>query len=660
MQHAAYDDDSSEPDLPSKLPAMRPPGAPRVSFTTRRQPRLHRQLPVHKRASFSRLSTETVGTLPEYSSPPQRLPTKFAMNPWNEEQAEPPVYTAPAAMHTPPREDTRMPDTAEDADEELEEVRAPRRRRVRHRRSFSQSDSYLDTLLERSVKALEISNNLLQSSIATKSSISALLVEDSEVDRSLDERAKFLSHRIETSDAQEVHIKEVVEDFLEEDRISRSLPLDHGGLMASNYHAQSSSQAELSRHRPTESYQRFTSYRFPRGHMPSDTAQGYASDVSNARPPASRDRRKSPPRSRLFVPASPILTNSMFQPSTPAYNLLSNIASREATSRPISPAISTATTPQTSHFLYQSRPEQRRVVSGSRLVSAFANFLPSPPPPPTLSEPPKPSRIPNTSPARGLRKSRPSTPNLIAAYTPSPQRQRSNSASYPAGAPGGQHSAESSTMVGSTSSTLSSRRKSLPTKSDSLTAQTLRRILEASDSTARDPPLSEVAAGKLPAFGERRRRSSSVIKKFQPMTPQRITVASTAVDVPASTVYALERAPEAAPLPPSPLRPQRLTPRHSALKTPSTSRPVSPSPSPRAVAFSPLPPKYRVERPLPRKGKPKTKADAKKDDSTWLSSLIAGIPLPESQAPWRPIVMREEGSGGRPGWRHSGMERWQV
>lgn len=58
------------------------------------------------------------------------------------------------------------------------------------------SDTYLDSLLARSVHALEISNTLLQSSIATKSSMTAVLSPDTQADDGLEESATGLSRRI--------------------------------------------------------------------------------------------------------------------------------------------------------------------------------------------------------------------------------------------------------------------------------------------------------------------------------------------------------------------------------------------------------------------------------------------------------------------------------
>ena len=63
------------------------------------------------------------------------------------------------------------------------------------------SDTHLDSLLERSVHALELSNSLLQSSMSTQSSLSAIVNnnEFDDADKLLDARARVLSSRIRTN-----------------------------------------------------------------------------------------------------------------------------------------------------------------------------------------------------------------------------------------------------------------------------------------------------------------------------------------------------------------------------------------------------------------------------------------------------------------------------
>ena len=163
-----------------------------------------------KRVSTFRLSSDsTATTLPVYSSPsPHRHPDLSDVP-----SEQPPAYS----------------DSAEEADEDTDESESetqasvtyipspppslpvsPRRARrsqgssrSSHRRlksiSNSSSDPYLDSLLERSVHALEMSNALLQSSISTQSSLSVVLADDAAVDRHLEERAQRLNSRIRSN-----------------------------------------------------------------------------------------------------------------------------------------------------------------------------------------------------------------------------------------------------------------------------------------------------------------------------------------------------------------------------------------------------------------------------------------------------------------------------
>ncbi|OBZ70368.1 hypothetical protein A0H81_09640 [Grifola frondosa] len=152
-----------------------------------------------KRLSALRLSSDsTVTTLPLYTSPTWQGVPELS----EDASDQPPDY----------------PDSAEeaDADTDTDESNAvyispppslpvsprralPRRSqtpRIYRRKSSTASDPYLDSLLERSVHALEMSNALLQSSMSTQSSLSAVLASNSAADRSLEARAQLLSSRI--------------------------------------------------------------------------------------------------------------------------------------------------------------------------------------------------------------------------------------------------------------------------------------------------------------------------------------------------------------------------------------------------------------------------------------------------------------------------------
>ncbi|KAI5824002.1 hypothetical protein K523DRAFT_357199 [Schizophyllum commune Tattone D] len=186
-----------------------------------------------KRVSALRLSSDTTLTLPEYNP----------VSNWQRQQIDGET------------EDDRPPeyDSAEEADEESDpdDDRDPRQnnhylpspplsapivsrrgsqltRRAPPRRkeaSRSSTDLYLDSLLERSVHALEMSNALLQSSITTNTSLSTILgSENAPADSRLQARAVGLSRKIRRShDMRDAwmedlnDIKRGVEDLFEED-----------------------------------------------------------------------------------------------------------------------------------------------------------------------------------------------------------------------------------------------------------------------------------------------------------------------------------------------------------------------------------------------------------------------------------------------------------
>lgn len=150
-----------------------------------------------KRSSVSKLSSDIVQTLPEYSAPLDWSKTSnsafFTVN----ESDRPPDY---------PDSEEADADTEEQAVAYVSQrfhLNSPRRtapytrRRKRQSVSVPAVDPFLDTLLERSVHALEMSNALMQSSLSTQSSLSALLSSpDVGPDRSLEVRARNLSTRI--------------------------------------------------------------------------------------------------------------------------------------------------------------------------------------------------------------------------------------------------------------------------------------------------------------------------------------------------------------------------------------------------------------------------------------------------------------------------------
>lgn len=175
---------------------MSPPGFPPSSTRVRRDA-YHK-----KRFSLARLSSDTTATLPEYTSPPSTGTGHI----WS-------AAISPEPFEQPPD----YPDSAEEADEETDDYvplsppLSPRRhRRFRsvsrtHKHPYSNSsadlvsasDTFLDSLLERSVHALELSNTLLQSSMSTQSSLATVLGgSDSGADQLMESQARILTSRI--------------------------------------------------------------------------------------------------------------------------------------------------------------------------------------------------------------------------------------------------------------------------------------------------------------------------------------------------------------------------------------------------------------------------------------------------------------------------------
>jgi len=195
-----------------------------------------------KRHSASRLSSETVQTLPEYSSPPRWPNAVSSVLLEGEESDRPPDY--------PTATDEGDADTEDDQEISYfpQHLVASSKRRspsyIRRRKHAMAPppppvDPFLDTLLERSVHALELSNALLQSSISTQTSLSTLLSPvENEPDRTLEVRARNLSTRIRVNSGMHTtwmdHLDDIskgVDKLLEDDSpsadesaVSRSLP----------------------------------------------------------------------------------------------------------------------------------------------------------------------------------------------------------------------------------------------------------------------------------------------------------------------------------------------------------------------------------------------------------------------------------------------------
>ena len=202
----------------------------------------HRR-PHRKRCSVSKLSSETIQTLPEYSSPPGWSNSFGSPRPSEGESDRPPDY----------------PETADEADADTEDEQEetvvyvqhhlvhPASRgssthmRRRKRAPAPASDPFLDTLLERSVHALEMSNTLLRTTMSTQSSLSTLLSSENESDHVLEVRARNLSTRIRVSSGVHEtwmdHLEEISEGvdnlFGDEGRSRSASHLDEGAVSRS-------------------------------------------------------------------------------------------------------------------------------------------------------------------------------------------------------------------------------------------------------------------------------------------------------------------------------------------------------------------------------------------------------------------------------------------
>ena len=183
--------------------------------------------PTHrKRISALRLSSDTTSTLPEY------IPTSgWHSHHQSQQSRRDSSILAEEEEAIPSDKPPDYPDSAEEADEDTDSesnvvylpqfpspanlsqrphTASPRRakrflpthkRRLSYQRATASepSDPYLDSLLERSVHALEMSNTLLQSSISTQTSLNTVLASDSRGDSTLEAHAINLSSRIKNT-----------------------------------------------------------------------------------------------------------------------------------------------------------------------------------------------------------------------------------------------------------------------------------------------------------------------------------------------------------------------------------------------------------------------------------------------------------------------------
>lgn len=344
-----------------------------------------------KRHSAIRLSSDTTATLPVYTSPIWQRPRELP-----EDSDRPPDY----------------PSSAEDADEESDpdnEVQvvyvpplsppplaSPRRIRrypgAAARRRLTGSTSDLDSLLQRSVHALEMSNALLQSSMSTQSSLTALLATDNVADLSLDRSARSIStsirgrgniHENWMDDLDE--ISKGVNGLFGEDAavriasssaessVSRSLPTSSMPSMAQrhwrrpslNFHKAATTDSAPHLHLSSEVDRTELIAQAPRALtlyiastddpdsivLPSTLGlrTSASSHSSDWRSPESLPPSTMPYSGLKNASASlPVLTDRPSDPSTPAYNLLSSFMTQQTPP-------SSFQTPKSSPFSFRRR-----------------------------------------------------------------------------------------------------------------------------------------------------------------------------------------------------------------------------------------------------------------------------------------------------------------
>ncbi|OAX44063.1 hypothetical protein K503DRAFT_846817 [Rhizopogon vinicolor AM-OR11-026] len=345
-----------------------------------------------KRTSLSRLSSDTVQTLPEYtytSSPNWSTPFNSTLSE-EDESDRPPDYPdseeadaetegeEQAAVYVPQHHQPNSP----------RRIPSYKRRRKRQSVSVPEADPFLDALLERSVHALEMSNALLQSSISTQSSLSALLSPEGQ-DRSLEVRARNLSTRIRLNSGVHVawmdHLEEIskgVEGLLDDDvaakadetTMSQSLPTSN---IRDLRHRRRPSLLELNGSSSSPSQLQFS---YPKRDYVESTA-----DPSMIFLPSTlgQDQASTLLQDLQSLHSLPVPSGQPQEFPTPAYNFLSNIAKRSESATPPLPTASsswsTCSTERGSKLKQLSPDCNRTPESPSRSRSTTPRLPTSPP-----------------------------------------------------------------------------------------------------------------------------------------------------------------------------------------------------------------------------------------------------------------------------------------
>ncbi|KAF5387681.1 hypothetical protein D9615_000753 [Tricholomella constricta] len=347
-----------------------------------------------KRVSALRLSSDTTSTLPEYITvggwhrEDDDLSDRPPDYPDSAEEADEDTDTSAASLYVPPPLPNSAPATS-----------ARRQRRLishRRRHSAATNDPYLDSLLARSVHALEMSNTLLQSSMSTQTSLSTIFAVDSPADEVLETSARGLSMRIQgqgrdtqakwADDLAEIS-REVEGLFGEDEEAASSSSKIEPSLSSSLPSSSPPPQLYRQRRRPSLldlrgtsepnkpylqlSYQDRSALVSP----PPRALTQYVASTSDPdaitlpstlglRVPSSShsatDRRPHEASApSLHAPlSSPQLMDRLLEPSTPAYNMLASFVNRASSSGSSTPSSSLITSPLPS-FLSTSRRSSR-------------------------------------------------------------------------------------------------------------------------------------------------------------------------------------------------------------------------------------------------------------------------------------------------------------
>ncbi|KAI0053664.1 hypothetical protein FA95DRAFT_469440 [Auriscalpium vulgare] len=625
-----------------------------------------------KRFSALTLSSDTTSTLPVYSS--------WRIDDVPEDQ--PPDY--------PESADEGDADTDSDTADTLPPLSPTRSRRhlSSHRRRHSSAspiaststDPYLDSLLARSVHALELSNALLQSSMSTQTSLSAVLAADGPTTESgLEARAQDLSARIRTNSG--VHrgwmddLNLIAEQAIgDEGPVSRSLPVPPSPLQMRRSHAHTHSSMDLRTVAAIEDGsepQLALAQAWPRARLVAPAPRALTQYIESTEDPefillpstlgvrSATSSHFSPEISGPSPRQSPPPTQpTPSEPSTPAYNLLSSFIPRRASTSSNGSRLSLSSRSR-------SRPK-RRASSGSGGPSDRASRTPSTigrsRTPTPVSSLPSQNMQPGSPRARRKRPS--SSPPAPLHLSPHLSPHRPIATTRPLTPP-----TENLLPSSSGSSPSSSPSDSRP--NPVLTLQALRKILDDAPPPA-SPQISRTASEPPPTVRK---------PAFQPRTPRPPPTLGTST---ATASISRLFSPKHVHLHGAS---SRATPRHSVLKSglPTSDGLVPPSPAfssggsgastPKRISFAELPESYAgvssgrgFEKKRARKGKGKGKGRDSEDDEPrgwWRTWFAAGPTLHAGVGPEEGIGKeRERGGGARMvpgrGFGFGAVEEWAV